>query len=518
MRHVVGPLQDLEVLGLGTLVEGRPVHVAVAAPGEVGEGSDDTGPARLLEALDVRLLQVVGPQAERLQVDDLGQVAEAELVQERGAHGARHRRDEVLAAGVKVGAADLGIGEVGRAQVGARVVHAVVVEAVADEDPVLLGEVVVDPDRELVGAQLAVRGPGEGAGARVRIRDVPVEVDRLRRQPARGDDVPRERLPGERVVDRVPDAAEVALLHRGRSHGQVDGQRPRLADPFVAHEEERLAREERPAERPPELVPVDLLLLLHEVVGGVEDVVAQELEDPAVELAASRLGGRVQHPARLAELGGVGTLLDLDLLEGVDGGLDVGAALVVVGHVDAVDLERELAAAHAADRGAVDEVRADRHDARSAGEARRSRGQAGELVEAAAVERQVDELSVRHVVAERARLRVEQGRGGGHLRRLRQRSDLQLDVHAHGLADGDLDRVDDGGLEPRHRHRHPVETRVDRRHHVVAAVARGHVHRLAGGRRGHGHVGPGHDGLLRVPDVAHDAARLDLRPRRRGQG
>jgi hypothetical protein len=49
-----------------------------------------------------------------------------------------------------------------------------------------------------------------------------------------------------------------------------------------------------------------------------------------VELAASRLGGRVQHPARLAELGGVGTLLDLDLLEGVDGGLDVGAALVVV--------------------------------------------------------------------------------------------------------------------------------------------------------------------------------------------
>ncbi len=53
--------------------------------------------------------------------------------------------------------------------------------------------------------------------------------------------------------------------------------------------------------------------------------------------------------------------------------------------------------------------------------------------------------------------------------------DLQLDVHAHGLTDRDLHRVDDGGLEPRHRHRHPVEARVDRRHHVVAAVVRGHV-------------------------------------------
>ena len=109
------------------------------------------------------LLQVVRPQAERLEVDDLRQVAEAELVQHGRAEGARHGRDEVLAAGVEVGAAELGVGEVGRAQVRAGVVHAVVVEAVADEHLVLLGEGVVDAERELVGVQLAVRGPGEGA-------------------------------------------------------------------------------------------------------------------------------------------------------------------------------------------------------------------------------------------------------------------------------------------------------------------------------------------------------------------
>ena len=241
--------------------------------------------------------------------------------------------------------------------------------------------------------------------------------------------------------------AEVALLHGGGGDGQVDGQRPALADSFVAQEEERLALHERAAQRPAELVPVELLLLLHEVVGGVEDVVAQELEEPAVELARPGLGGGVQHAARLAELGGVGALLDLELLERVDGGLDVGAALMVVGHVHAVDLERELAAPHAADGRAVDEVRADRHDARSARQAGRPRGQAGQLVEAAAVEGQVDDLGVGDVVAERARFRVEEGSGGGHLRGLRQRADLQLHVHAHGLPDGDLHRVDDGGLE-----------------------------------------------------------------------
>ena len=141
-------------------------------------------------------------------------------------------------------------------------------------------------------------------------------------------------------------------------------------------------------------MPVELLLGLHEEVGGVEGVVAQELEEPAVELAAAGLGGGVEHAAGLAELGGVGALLDLELLQGVDRGLDVRPALVVVGHVHAVDLEGELAAAHAADGGAGDEVGADAHQVAAAGEPGRARGQAGQLVEAPAVEGQVGDLGV----------------------------------------------------------------------------------------------------------------------------
>ena len=515
---VVGPLQDLQVLGLRTLVEGGSAHVAVAAPGEVREGAHDARTAGLLEALDPCLLIEVRPQAERLQLHHLRQVAEAELVQERRAEGARHRRDDVLAAGVKVRLVEGRIRKEGRAQGRAGIVHAVVVEAIADEDLVLLGEALVDPERDLVRIQVAFRGPRIVARPYVRIRYELGEVDRLRRQAAGGDHVAGKRLAGERVVDPVPDAAEVAPLHGGRGDGQVDRQLPALAGSFVAQEEERLPLHERAPEGAPELVPVELLLLPHEEVRGVEPVVAQELEEATVELAAAGLGGDVQHASRLAELGGVGALLDLELLEGVDGGLDVGAALMVVGDVHPVDLERELAAPHAADGGAVDEVRADRHHAGSPRQAGGPRSQARQLVEAATVEGQVDDLGVRHVVAEGARFGVEEGSGGGHLRGLRHRSDGELHVHADGLPDRDPHRVDHGGLEARQGDRHPVEAGVDRRHHVVPAVVRGHVQGLAGGRRGHGDRGLGDGGLLCVSDRAHDAPRLHLRPGRHRQG
>ena len=517
-RHVVDELQDLQVLGLRTLVEGRSAHVAVAAPGEVREGAHDARTAGLLEAPDPGLLQVVRTQAERLQVDDLRQVAETELVQHGRAERAREGRDHVLAAGMEVSAAEVRVRKVRGAQVRAGIVHPVVVEAVADEDLVFLGETVVDPERELVGVQRAVRGPGVGPRARVGIGDEPGEVQRLGRQPLRRDDVAGKGLARERIVDPVADAAEVALLHGGRGDGQVDRELPALAGSFVAHEEERLALHERAAQRTAELVPVQLLLLPHEVVRGVEHVVAQELEEPAVELARPGLGGDVQHAARLAELGGVRALLNLELLERVDGGLDVGPALMMVRHVHAVDLERELAATHAADGRTVDEVRADRHDTRPPRQAGGPRGQAGQLVEAATVEGQVDDLGVGDALAERARFRVEEGSGGGHLRGLRHPADLELHVHAHGLRYGHLHRVDDAGLEARQGDRHPVETGVDRRDHVVPAVVRRHVQGLASGRRGHGDRGLRHRGLLCVSDGAHDAPRLDLRPRRCGQG
>ena len=194
--------------------------------------------------------------------------------------------------------------------------------------------------------------PGEVAGARVRVGDEAGEVLRLGREPVGRDDVVREGLAGERIVDPVADGAEVAPLHGRGGDGQVDGQALLLADALVAHEEERPALHQGPAQGARRTGGGRASASAYEEVRGIEGVVAHELEQPAVELAAAGLGGGVEHAAGLAELGGVGALLDLELLQRVHRGLDVRPALVVVGDVHAVDLERELAAAHAADGGA----------------------------------------------------------------------------------------------------------------------------------------------------------------------
>ena len=262
---------------------------------------------------------------------------------------------------------------------------------------------------------------------------------------------------------------------------------------------------------------IQRLLRLDEEVGGIEPVVAQELEEPAVELAGAGLGGRVQHAARLAELGGIRALLDPELLQRVDGGLDVRAALMVVGHVDAVDLERELAAPHPADGGAGDEVGADAHEVAASRQPGRARRQPRQLIEAPPVERQVRDLRVGDVVGERARFGVEQGDGRRHLRRLGERAHLQLHVHPHGLADGHVHRVDDGGLEALADDGHLITAGVHGRHDVVAAIVGRDRHGLAGRRRRHRDRRLRDRGLLGIADLTDDAPRLDLRPCRRGQ-
>ena len=163
-----------------------------------------------------------------------------------------------------------------------------------------------------------------------------------------------------------------------------------------------------------------------EEVAGVEGVVAHEVEQRAVELVGARLGGRVQRAAGLRELGGVGALLDLEFLQRVDRRLDQRSALVVVGDVGAVQHERGLVAADAADGGARDVVGADAQQVAAAGQQHRAGREAGQLVEAAAVQRQVDDLRVGDDVAERAGLAVEQRRGGVDDGALGQRADREL--------------------------------------------------------------------------------------------
>ena len=100
---------------------------------------------------------------------------------------------------------------------------------------------------------------------------------------------------------------------------------------------------------------------------SIELFVAQEFEERAVELVGAGLGGGVEEAAGAAMFGGVGVLLDAELLQRVDGGLDPATALVLFAGVGAVEVIGHLAAADAGDGGAVEEFGANAGDVAGTG-------------------------------------------------------------------------------------------------------------------------------------------------------
>ena len=82
---------------------------------------------------------------------------------------------------------------------------------------------------------------------------------------------------------------------------------------------------------------------------------------------ATRLGSCVQDSARAAVLGGIAVLLDFEFLHRINGSLDIGAALVLLGDVEAVQQVGNHTAANAADRGSIDVFRANAQHVAGAG-------------------------------------------------------------------------------------------------------------------------------------------------------
>ena len=305
-RDVVAEFIDLEVLRLRALIERRSVHRRVAAPAEIRKGPADAGPRGLLEPGHARLPVEVRSLQKRLEVDGRRHVVEADLVEQGLRERVRHRDDDVVPAGAQRGAAERG------ERVG--IVHPLIVKAVPGEEPVPIAKRLVDPGRELIHVQAADGRPCKRPGRRVRVRNEPREVERLRRQSPGGNRVVGKRLARRRIVDPVRDRPEVAGLHGRRGDDAVEDQALLLTHAFVAGEEERAAPEDRPAERPAELMALQLLGLAREEVARIKGIVAQELERRAVELIGARLRRRVQHASGLAELGRVRALLDLEFL------------------------------------------------------------------------------------------------------------------------------------------------------------------------------------------------------------
>src|SRR5947207_8990734 len=113
-----------------------------------------------------------------------------------------------------------------------------------------------------------------------------------------------------------------------------------------------------------------------------------------MKLTGPGRGGDIQHAAGVAEFGAVFALLNLEFLEGVDGGLDQSSALMMIGDVCAIEEEGELAAFHSADSGAGFVIGANSQQVAGAGKQCGAGGESCQLIKAAAVQREVYDLGV----------------------------------------------------------------------------------------------------------------------------
>ena len=127
-------------------------------------------------------------------------------------------------------------------------------------------------------------------------------------------------------------------------------------------------------------------------------------------------------------------MLDAELLQGIDRGLDEGASLVLLADVDAIQKEGQCRASNSTNGITIYGLRSNRHRVSRGGQQSGPGRELGKLVEAPAVQRQVHDLAVGNYLAYRCIIRVEQRRlpgdldGGGRL------PDSQREIFAGNLS------------------------------------------------------------------------------------
>jgi hypothetical protein len=385
-----------------------------------------------------------------------------------------------------------------------------------------IGRLVVHAQVELVLVHVLVRDPAVvvGGAGQVRQRITAQQVGGHRIDAVRRDRVPGEgiarraaagaRAGGGRIVDGGHAAAdrlgEDALSLQGGGDGGDADAADALAHALVVDEEERPVLGDGPAQDEAELVAAEAGLVGVTVGRGREQVarvhvlVTEELERRAPELIRPRPRAEVDDAAVEApELRRRDVGHHLELLDGVDDR--------EVGHRSGLGLQ---------DGDAVVQVLVDAGppavEAREGGPGRErhARNQRHQREEAAAVQRELQDEAVGDHLAQARRLRLQQGRVGGHRRRLAHVADRELDVQAHALAGRDVDAVPHEALEARRFHHEGVGPWREPGERVEAGRARrGDV--LAAGRDvAGGHLRLGHVPAGRVVRLAHDLAPAGL--------
>jgi hypothetical protein len=240
-------------------------------------------------------------------------------------------------------------------------------------------------------------------------------------------------------------------------HRKGARQRPAHAEPFVAHEEKAAIPGERAAQRAAELVLPQRwhrrVLRIEEVV-GVEGVVAVELEQAASKRVGARPGRDVDQRRRLAaEFRGIHRLLDLELLDRVDRGIDHQVVEQLVGDLSAVQQIDVVTRSLPTDVG----QRARLLQGFPTRPARRNDhgiAQLGEAEKIAAVERELHDFAVLDDVADLRSRHLQQRQRALHVHLLGQALHAQCEVERERASD-----LDDDGVCLRLK---TAETRFDR--------------------------------------------------------
>ena len=213
---------------------------------------------------------------------------------------------------------------------------------------------------------------------------------------------------------------------------------------FVVHHPERpvaavidLRNQHRPAQNKSELVPLQNIFAERpraEIVPGIENIVAKELEQRAVQLIGAGTCEDLDLRAGIVPvLGRIRSGMHLELLNGFDGCAKEGRVIDVPRGAHAVVENLALILAHSVgadrDRGiaaaVLIRVRRDAFD-----DARHQPGKVGEV---AAVQRQVGDALLFDDVAHSGIVGVQNDAAGAYLDRFADRADAQLHIDARFL-------------------------------------------------------------------------------------
>ena len=199
-------------------------------------------------------------------------------------------------------------------------------------------------------------------------------------------------------------------------------------------------------------------------------------------------------------------LLHAEFLERVDGRLNPGAPLMLFRDVHAVEQEPCLRAGDAADHVAVDDLGA--HRLRVAGwrQQRDAGREAGKLVKASAVERQVDDLLVRDHLAQCRRFGIERRCFGDDLHFGGETAEIQRELDASRLADGERQPFAHGSLKAGDFCADAVITGVEGSDDVVAFRIGLGGSRDVGRQIRHRHSSARYAGALRIEHRAQNSS------------